>query len=97
LDKLVSIDVELMANITGFPSRGMDPMHFLDDKSREKALDEEMKKKYGINRGKRGIIIKRINNSMTQLGAKILACKLLIKCHREEVPTGFVTIVAQCA
>jgi hypothetical protein len=25
LDKLVSIDVELIAHITGFPSRGMDP------------------------------------------------------------------------
>jgi hypothetical protein len=27
LDKLVSIDIELIANITGLPTRGMDPMH----------------------------------------------------------------------
>jgi hypothetical protein len=51
LDKLVLIDVELITHITGFPSRGMDPTQFLDDKSKEKALAEEMKKKYGTDRG----------------------------------------------
>jgi hypothetical protein len=51
LDKLVSIDVELIANITGFPSRGMDPAQFLDEKTKEKSLAEEMKKKYGTDRG----------------------------------------------
>jgi hypothetical protein len=39
-DKLVSIDVELIASITGLPSRGMDPTHFLDEKDREKVLAE---------------------------------------------------------
>jgi hypothetical protein len=38
LDKLISIDVELITSITGLPSRGMDPTHFLDEKTREKAL-----------------------------------------------------------
>jgi hypothetical protein len=51
LDKLISIDVELIAHITGVPSWGMDPVQFLDDKSKEKALAEEMKKKYGTDRG----------------------------------------------
>jgi hypothetical protein len=51
LDKLVSIDVEIIVHITGFPSRGMDPAQFLDDKTKEKALVEEMKKKYGMDRG----------------------------------------------
>jgi hypothetical protein len=75
----------------------MDPTLFLDDKTKEKALAEEMKKKYGTNRGTRGIIIKRINDAATQLGAKILACKLLRKCRREEVPAGVVAVAAQCA
>jgi hypothetical protein len=97
LDKLMSIDIELIANITGFPSRGMDLTHFLDDKDREKALAEEMKKKYGTDRGTRGIIIKRINDATTQLGTKILACKLLRKCRREEVPAGVVAVATQCA
>jgi hypothetical protein len=74
----------------------MDPTQFLDDKYREKTLEEEMKKKYDTNKGTRGIIIKRINDVATQLGAKILSCKLLRKCHREKVPARVVTIAAQC-
>jgi hypothetical protein len=54
-----------------------------------------MNKKYGIDGGTRWIIIKRINDVATQMGAKILSCKLLRKCHREEVPTGIVTVAAQ--
>jgi hypothetical protein len=75
----------------------MDPTLFLNDKTKEKALAEEMKKKYGTARGTRGIIIKRINNATTQLGAKILACKLLRKCRREEVPAGVIAVAVQCA
>jgi hypothetical protein len=56
-----------------------------------------MKKKYGTDRGTRGIIIKRINDSMTHLGMEILSCKFLRKCRREEVPVGVVAIAAQCA
>ena len=51
LDKFISIDVELIAHIIGFPSWGMDPTQFLDDKTKEKALEEEMKNKYGTDRG----------------------------------------------
>jgi hypothetical protein len=47
----VSIDVELIVHITGLPSRGMDPAQFLDDKTKEKALAEEMKNKYDTERG----------------------------------------------
>jgi hypothetical protein len=74
----------------------MDPTLFLDDKTKEKAIAEEMKKKYGTSRGTRGIIIKPINNAATQLGEKILACKLLRKCHREEVLAGVVAVTTQC-
>jgi hypothetical protein len=74
----------------------MDPTLILDDKSKEKALAEEMKNKYGTSRGTRGIIIKWINKEMTQLGAKILAYKLLRKCHKDEVPAKVITVAAQC-
>jgi hypothetical protein len=56
-----------------------------------------MKKKYGTDKGTRGIIIKRINDVVTQLGTKILACKLLRKCRREEVLAGVVAVATQCA
>jgi hypothetical protein len=54
----IPITVEIIAHITGLPIRGMDPVLILDDKSKEKALTEEMKKKCGTARGIRGIIIK---------------------------------------
>jgi hypothetical protein len=58
LDKLVPITVELIMQITGLTTGGMDPTLVLDNKSKEKTLAEEMKKKYGTDRGTRGIIIK---------------------------------------
>jgi hypothetical protein len=74
----------------------MDPTHFLDNKAREKELVEEMKNKYGTDRGTQRIILKRINDVTTQMGAKILSCKLLRKCRREEVPSRVVAIATQC-
>jgi hypothetical protein len=56
-----------------------------------------MKNKYNIARGTRGIIIKWINNPTTQLGTKILACKLPGKCRKDKVPVGFIVVAAQCA
>ena len=55
-----------------------------------------MNKKYGTARGMRGIMIKQINNTATQLGAKILAYKLLRKCRKDEVPAGVIAVAAQC-
>ena len=73
LEKPIPITVDLIAQITGLPIQGMDPMLILDNKSKEKALAEEIKKKYGIASRTRGIIVKQINNAATQLGTKILA------------------------
>jgi hypothetical protein len=57
-DKPVPINIELIAQITRLTIWGMDPTLILDDKSKEKALVEEMKNKYGTARGTRGIMIK---------------------------------------
>jgi hypothetical protein len=40
----VSIDVELISFITGLPSNGEKPTQYIDDKTKEKELAEEMKK-----------------------------------------------------
>jgi hypothetical protein len=42
----ISIDVEIITYITGPPSRGETPVQYLDEKMKEKALAEEMKKMY---------------------------------------------------
>jgi hypothetical protein len=96
LDKIILIDIDIIAHITRFPSQGMDPAQFLDDNTKEKSLAEDMKNKYDTDRGMRGIIIKRINDVATQMVTKILACKLLRKCHREEVLAGVVRFKTQC-
>jgi hypothetical protein len=65
-------------------------------KREDKALIEEMKKKYGTKRGLREIIIKHISDDMTRMDTKIMACKLHRKCHKEEVSVGLVTAATQC-
>jgi hypothetical protein len=54
MDMMVSIDVDLIAEITGLPTDGENPTQYLDDKTKEKALAEEMKKTYGTERGSHG-------------------------------------------
>jgi hypothetical protein len=70
---------------------------YLDDKTKEKSLVEEMKKTYRMERGSRGIIIKRISDAATRMATKLMACKLLRKCRKEEVPAGVVAAATQCA
>jgi hypothetical protein len=97
MDRPVSIDVDLIAEITGFPTDGENPEQYLDDKTKEKSLAEEMKKKYGTERGSRGMIINRISEPTMRLVTKLMACKLLRKCRKEEAPAGVIAAVTQCA
>jgi hypothetical protein len=74
----------------------MDLVLILDDKSKEKVLAKEMKNKYDTARGTRGIIIKHIKNTTTQLGTQILAYKLLRKFCKDEVPARVIAVASQC-
>jgi hypothetical protein len=60
-------------------------------------LEEEMNQTYGTNRAARGIIINIISELVMRLAKNIMECKLLRKCHKEEVPTGVIASVSQCA
>jgi hypothetical protein len=97
LEHIVSIGIEIIRHITGLPSWGEEPAQFLYDKTKEKALAEEMKKNYGTKRGLRGIIIKRISDATTRMATKIMACNLLRKFRKEEVPAEVVIAATQCA
>jgi hypothetical protein len=48
MDRPVSIDVYLIAKIIGFPTDGENPEQYLDDKTKEKSLAEEMKKNIAL-------------------------------------------------
>jgi hypothetical protein len=50
VEDLVSKDVDLIAFITGMPYRGEIHMQYLDEKTKEKALVEEMNNTYGTKR-----------------------------------------------
>jgi hypothetical protein len=97
MEEPISIDMELITFIIGMSSMDKTPMQYLNDNTKEKALAEEMKKTYSIERSSRRIIIKRINDVGTRMAIKLMACKLLRKCRKEEFPTGVVVDAAQCA
>jgi hypothetical protein len=65
MDRSVPIDVDLIAKITGFPTNGVKPEDYLENKERDKEIAEEVKAQFGTNRGTRGIIIKDINDPVT--------------------------------
>jgi hypothetical protein len=96
LEQLVSIDVELIAYITSLPSWDEDIAQFLEEKTKEKELDKEMKKKYGTERGSYGITINHISYVAKRMDRKIMACKLLRKFWKKEFSTGVVAAVTQC-
>jgi hypothetical protein len=42
------------------------------------------------------MIIKNINDPATKFATKLMACKLLIMCHKEEAHAGVVATTTQC-
>jgi hypothetical protein len=69
----VSIDVELISFIIGLPSNDDNIVQYMDDKTKEKELAEEMKKTYGKERGSHDIIIKKISDTTTKMETKLMA------------------------
>jgi hypothetical protein len=77
MEQPTSIDVELIATIMGFSSMGKNLAQYLDEKTKEKELAEEMNREYGTKRGSCNIIIKSISDVTTQMATKIMAYKML--------------------
>jgi hypothetical protein len=96
LDRPVSIDIYLIEKIIGLPTYGEKPAHYLDDNTKEKSLAEEMKKTYGTERGSRGIIINKLSEPPTRLATKIMACKFLRNCPKEEASGRVIAATTQC-
>jgi hypothetical protein len=92
MDRPVPIDVALISKITGFPTIGTQPEEYLENKAREKEIAEIVKAQFGTNRGNRGIVIKDINDIATRFTNKLMDCKLLRKCRKEEAPTGVIAV-----
>ena len=78
----VSIGIDLIAKIIVLPIDGEKPAQYLDDKTKKKSLEEEMKNTYGTSRGSIGIIINKISEPVMRLETKLMACNLLRKCRK---------------
>jgi hypothetical protein len=58
MDMHVSIYVDLIAEIMGLLIDGTKPDQYLDEKTKEKAMEDEIKRKYGNDRGSKEMIIR---------------------------------------
>jgi hypothetical protein len=58
------------------------PEEYLDNKVREKEIQNKVKAQFDTTRGNRGIVIKDINDNVTRFASKLMACKLLRKLQR---------------
>jgi hypothetical protein len=65
MDRPVLINVDLITEITGLPTDGEKPEKYLEDKTKVKSISDEIKVKYGVERGNRGIRINDINDPVT--------------------------------
>jgi hypothetical protein len=88
--------VALIAKITGLPTMGAQIEDYLDKKSCEKEIVEMFKEQFGIYRGNGGIFLRDIKNQDIRFINKLTDCNILRKRRKEEAPTGFIAVTAQC-
>jgi hypothetical protein len=62
MDMSVLINVELITMTTRLPTDGEKPKQYLKEKTKAKNILDEIKEKYGVERGNRGIKINKMNN-----------------------------------
>jgi hypothetical protein len=55
-----------------------------------------MKEKFQTFRGKRGLDVKNISDPNVWFAMQVLACKLLHKCRKDEVPTAVIAAAEKC-
>lgn len=81
--------------ITCLPYSGEDPTNISEEKGRELVLVEAMKKKFKLEKKKRGYSISNINNPTVKVAMQILEGKVMQKCHVDEVPMPVIVLAAQ--
>jgi hypothetical protein len=90
LDRPISIDTDLITRITGLPTQGEDPTLMFADKKIDRALSEAMKQKFHTVRGVHGLDVPSICDPTIIFVTQALACKLLQKCRKDQVPAGVI-------
>lgn len=96
LNKSVSINIDLIVRITGLLSQVQNPASLFFDKKNEKVLAESMKEKLHTFNGQRGMDVASICDPRVRFATQALACKLLIKCKKDQVPFAVIAVAKQC-
>ena len=87
----------LIQHISWLPCKGEDPTVILEGKSSDLAVAEVMKKKYKLEKNKRGYAISSIKDKTVCMATQILADKVMQKCRADEVPALVIALAEQCA
>ena len=97
IDMNISIDLNLITQITGLPKPRVDPPQFFVGKERDRELAIRIKNNYNLSKNFRGYDVASIKDEVVCFVEKELAIKVLRKCHSNQVPTLIIYLVAQCA
>jgi hypothetical protein len=68
----------------------------LFNKAGEKAQSEAIKDKFHTFRGKGGLDVANINDDSVPFSMKVMACKLLRKCRKDEVFASIIAATKKC-
>lgn len=95
LEEPIPITDHLIHHITRLLCKGEDPTDISEGKSSDLAVAEAMKKKYKLEKKKRGYAISSVNNIAVKGATQILAGKLMRKCCADEVSAPMVALAEQ--
>jgi len=84
LEEPIPITADLIHRISELPHKGKDPVT-IAGKSSDLALVEAMKKKYKLEKKKRGYTITSIKDKGVRIATQLLASKVMRKCSGDEV------------
>jgi hypothetical protein len=96
LDRPISIDTDLISRITWLLTQGKDPNSLFADKKTDRALSKITRKNFHTVRGVHGLDVTRICNPTVRLETHALACKLLRKCRKDQVPVRVIVVIEKC-
>ena len=86
LEEPIPITDHLIHRITWLPCKGEDPANISEVKSDDLAIAEAMKKKFKLEKKKRGYAISSISNFVVRVVMWILVGKVMRKFRADEVP-----------
>lgn len=86
MEEPIPIIDHLIHRITWHPCKGEDPTNISEGKSDDLAIPEAMKKKFKMEKKKRGYAISSINKPTVKVATQILARKVTWKCARMRYP-----------